>query len=134
MKQTRVLIVGASVSGLASAACLTKNGIEYTIIEKDSRIATPWHNHYERLHLARGICRSQVGGICPNRRCSDSDEASANELGTTSQTRTVASTSKMPAGVCEAVVRMLGRICTRAGAGMRPRRFSTSEIAITARR
>ena len=51
MKQTKVLIVGASVSGLASAACLRKNGIEYTIIEKDSRVATPWRNHYERLRL-----------------------------------------------------------------------------------
>lgn len=51
MKQTNTLIVGASISGLASAACLQKQGIEYTIIEKESEIAAPWHNHYERLHL-----------------------------------------------------------------------------------
>jgi indole-3-pyruvate monooxygenase len=51
MKQTHTLIIGASVSGLASAACLQKQGIEYTIIEKESRVATPWRNHYERLHL-----------------------------------------------------------------------------------
>jgi cation diffusion facilitator CzcD-associated flavoprotein CzcO len=49
--QTHTLIVGASISGLASAACLQKQGIEYIIIEKQSQVAAPWHNHYERLHL-----------------------------------------------------------------------------------
>ncbi|HEX3767737.1 MAG TPA: NAD(P)/FAD-dependent oxidoreductase, partial [Puia sp.] len=51
MEQTNTLIIGASISGLASAACLQKRGIGYTIIEKESGIATPWRNHYERLHL-----------------------------------------------------------------------------------
>ncbi len=51
MKQTNTLIIGASISGLASAACLQKRGIEYTIIEKENQIVTPWRNHYERLHL-----------------------------------------------------------------------------------
>jgi len=51
MRQTNTLIIGASVSGLACAACLQKRGIEYKIIEKESQIAAPWHNHYDRLHL-----------------------------------------------------------------------------------
>ncbi|MEP6750079.1 MAG: NAD(P)/FAD-dependent oxidoreductase [Bacteroidota bacterium] len=51
MKQTTTLIVGASVSGLACAASLQKKQIEYLIIEKETRVATPWHNHYDRLHL-----------------------------------------------------------------------------------
>jgi indole-3-pyruvate monooxygenase len=51
MKQTNTLIIGASISGLASAACLRKRGIDYDIIEKETQIATPWRNHYERLHL-----------------------------------------------------------------------------------
>lgn len=51
MKQTNTLIIGASISGLASAACFQKRGIEYTIIEKETQVATPWRNHYERLHL-----------------------------------------------------------------------------------
>ncbi len=51
MKQTTVLIVGASVSGLASAASLQKQGISYIMIEKETQIASPWRNHYERLHL-----------------------------------------------------------------------------------
>lgn len=51
MQETCTLIVGASASGLASAACLHKQGIEYIIIEKEATAATPWRNHYERLHL-----------------------------------------------------------------------------------
>ncbi|MEP6724688.1 MAG: NAD(P)/FAD-dependent oxidoreductase [Bacteroidota bacterium] len=51
MKQTTALIVGASVSGLSVAACLQKQGIEYIIIEKEAQSATPWRNHYDRLHL-----------------------------------------------------------------------------------
>jgi cation diffusion facilitator CzcD-associated flavoprotein CzcO len=51
MKETNTLIIGASVSGLASAGCLKRAGIDYTIIEKHGLVATPWRNHYERLHL-----------------------------------------------------------------------------------
>ena len=51
MNQTNTLIIGASISGLASAACLQKKGIGYNIIEKESRIGSPWRNHYDRLHL-----------------------------------------------------------------------------------
>ena len=43
--------MGASVSGLASAACLQKQNIDYLIIEKTNSIGTPWRNHYHRLHL-----------------------------------------------------------------------------------
>jgi hypothetical protein len=51
MKQTNTLIIGSSISGLASAAALQKQGIEYIIIEKESQAVAPWRNHYERLHL-----------------------------------------------------------------------------------
>ncbi len=50
-QETNTLIVGASIAGLASAACLGKAGIDYIIIEKYSEVVTPWRNHYERLHL-----------------------------------------------------------------------------------
>ena len=50
-KQTKTLIIGASVAGLASAAALQKQGIDFVIIEKNAQIATPWRNHYHRLHL-----------------------------------------------------------------------------------
>src|ERR1700730_10543383 len=51
MKQTNTLIVGASVSGLASASSLQRQGIEYIIIEKEEQVSMPWRNHYDRLHL-----------------------------------------------------------------------------------
>jgi indole-3-pyruvate monooxygenase len=50
-RETNTLIVGASVSGLASAGCLSKTGIDYIIIEKHAQVVTPWRNHYDRLHL-----------------------------------------------------------------------------------
>jgi indole-3-pyruvate monooxygenase len=51
LQQTQTLIIGAGISGLASAASLKKKQIEYTIIEKQDRIAVSWRNHYDRLHL-----------------------------------------------------------------------------------
>lgn len=51
---TTALIIGASLAGLAAAACLKRYGINYVIIEKQHCIAPAWHNHYERLHLHTG--------------------------------------------------------------------------------
>jgi indole-3-pyruvate monooxygenase len=51
LQQTSTLIIGAGISGLASAVSLKKKQIEYIIIEKQDRIAVPWRNHYDRLHL-----------------------------------------------------------------------------------
>jgi hypothetical protein len=51
LKQTNTLIVGAGISGLASAAALQKQHIDYIIIEKQNQIVSAWRNHYERLHL-----------------------------------------------------------------------------------
>ena len=50
-QSTNTLIIGASISGLASAACLQKKNIDYIIIEKQDQVASPWRNHYDRLHL-----------------------------------------------------------------------------------
>jgi len=46
-----VLVVGASFSGLATAACLRRRNITYSIIEKAQAVGAPWRHHYERLHL-----------------------------------------------------------------------------------
>jgi indole-3-pyruvate monooxygenase len=51
MQETNTLIVGASISGLASAGCLGVAGVDYIIIEKHPAVVTPWRNHYDRLHL-----------------------------------------------------------------------------------
>ncbi|HTJ12658.1 MAG TPA: NAD(P)/FAD-dependent oxidoreductase [Dinghuibacter sp.] len=46
-----VIIVGASVSGLASAACLGRLGIGCQVVERSDSIGAPWRHHYDRLHL-----------------------------------------------------------------------------------
>ena len=51
MEQTSVLVIGASISGLASAASLKKRGIDHIVIEKEAQVGMPWRNHYDRLHL-----------------------------------------------------------------------------------
>ena len=51
LTKTSVLIVGTGISGLATAACLQRQGIEFVIIEKHAHVASAWHNHYHRLHL-----------------------------------------------------------------------------------
>ncbi|MEP6712580.1 MAG: NAD(P)/FAD-dependent oxidoreductase [Ferruginibacter sp.] len=51
MQQTNTLIIGASISGLATAACLRKKGIEFIIIEREEDVGAPWRKHYDRLHL-----------------------------------------------------------------------------------
>jgi cation diffusion facilitator CzcD-associated flavoprotein CzcO len=48
---TQVLIIGASISGLATAACLRRGKVEFVLIEKEGSIAAPWRHHYDRLHL-----------------------------------------------------------------------------------
>jgi indole-3-pyruvate monooxygenase len=45
------LIIGASFSGLATAACLSRKGLGYTVLEKEDAVGAPWRRHYERLHL-----------------------------------------------------------------------------------
>ena len=47
----KAIVIGAGPSGLASAACLTREGVEVEILERSDRIGMSWHGHYERLHL-----------------------------------------------------------------------------------
>jgi indole-3-pyruvate monooxygenase len=51
MPSTHTLIIGASAAGLATAACVKRRGIDFIILEKYPAVATPWRNHYDRLHL-----------------------------------------------------------------------------------
>lgn len=51
MPHTNTLIIGASFSGLALAACLQKHRIDYVLIEKHHHVASSWRAHYDRLHL-----------------------------------------------------------------------------------
>jgi hypothetical protein len=51
LKQTNTLIIGAGISGLASAAALQKQNIDCLIVEERSQLAPAWRSHYDRLHL-----------------------------------------------------------------------------------
>ncbi len=51
LKETDTIIIGASIAGLATAACLQKKNIPFIILEKEEKVAAPWHRHYDRLHL-----------------------------------------------------------------------------------
>lgn len=55
-----VVVVGASVSGLACAACLTRRGVGYRVIERSGTIGDPWRRHYQRLHLHTNKRLSQL--------------------------------------------------------------------------
>lgn len=49
--QTPILIIGASFSGLATAACLRRRKLAFEVIEQEDSVAAPWRHHYHRLHL-----------------------------------------------------------------------------------
>ena len=49
--QTNTLIIGASISGLASAAACKKHNINFVLLEKEGQTCAPWRSHYDRLHL-----------------------------------------------------------------------------------
>jgi indole-3-pyruvate monooxygenase len=49
--QTNTIIIGASISGLASAAACKKYKIDFILLEKEGRTCAPWRTHYDRLHL-----------------------------------------------------------------------------------
>lgn len=45
------VIVGASAAGLAVAACLSRRGVPFVLLEQHPHVAHAWRNHYQRLHL-----------------------------------------------------------------------------------
>jgi len=45
------VIVGASAAGLATAACLTRAGVPFELLEERDVVGAAWRGHYDRLHL-----------------------------------------------------------------------------------
>ena len=46
-----ILVIGAGPAGLATSACLRREGLVHVVLEREARIANAWHRHYDRLHL-----------------------------------------------------------------------------------
>lgn len=51
MPSTEILVIGAGPAGLAVSACLRREGLAHTVLEREATVASSWHRHYERLHL-----------------------------------------------------------------------------------
>lgn len=46
-----VIVIGAGPAGLAVSACLRKQGVAHTLLDREQTIAASWRRHYDRLHL-----------------------------------------------------------------------------------
>ena len=62
-RETDVLVVGASAAGLATAACLTDQGITCEVLEASDVVACAWRQHYDRLHLHTPRSASALPGL-----------------------------------------------------------------------
>jgi NAD(P)H-nitrite reductase large subunit len=51
MQSEDILVIGAGPAGLATSACLRREGLAHTVLERDEEIAGAWRRHYDRLHL-----------------------------------------------------------------------------------
>lgn len=55
-----VVIIGAGPAGLAVAACLTRAGVPFTLVDRATDVASAWRTHYARLHLHTAKRYSQL--------------------------------------------------------------------------
>ena len=62
-RRTDVLVVGASASGLATAACLRQAGATFEVLEAEAEVGAPWRHHYDRLHLHTPRATSALPGL-----------------------------------------------------------------------
>jgi len=51
MQSEDILVVGAGPAGLATSACLCREGLPHMVLEREGQIASVWNRHYDRLHL-----------------------------------------------------------------------------------
>lgn len=64
---TKVLVIGASAAGLATAACLREAGVPFEVLEATDVVGTAWRHHYDRLHRHTPKSASALPGL-PMRR------------------------------------------------------------------
>lgn len=60
MIEPDTLIIGAGPAGLAVGACLKREGVPCTIVERSSDVGSAWRGHYARLHLHTDRDRSTL--------------------------------------------------------------------------
>ena len=46
-----ILVIGAGPAGLATSACLRREGLPHVVLERETSIAPAWLRHFDRLHL-----------------------------------------------------------------------------------
>jgi putative flavoprotein involved in K+ transport len=59
----RAVVVGGGPAGLATAACLAREGIGAVVLERAPRIGDHWRQHYDRLHLHTARALSGLPGL-----------------------------------------------------------------------
>ena len=57
------IVIGAGAAGLAAAHALIKAGVPTAILEKESRLAEPWHRRHLNLHLNTHRDLSSLPGV-----------------------------------------------------------------------
>ncbi|RUX24977.1 NAD(P)/FAD-dependent oxidoreductase [Mesorhizobium sp. M7A.F.Ca.US.011.01.1.1] len=57
------IVVGAGAAGLAAAHALMNAGVPTAILEKESRLAEPWHRRHQQLHLNTHRDLSSLPGL-----------------------------------------------------------------------
>lgn len=57
------IVIGAGPAGLASAACLSRRGIDVRIVEQAADVGSAWRSHYDRLHLHTVKSHSALPGL-----------------------------------------------------------------------
>jgi len=60
---TETLIIGASASGLATAAALAAADRPFEVLEATDVVGTAWRHHYDRLHLHTPKSASSLPGL-----------------------------------------------------------------------
>jgi putative flavoprotein involved in K+ transport len=59
----QIAVVGAGPSGLATAACLKRAGLEPLVLERADRLGQQWRSHYDRLRLHTARALSGLPGL-----------------------------------------------------------------------
>lgn len=57
------IVIGAGAAGLAAAHALAKAGVTMQILEREERLAEPWHRRHDNLHLNTHRDLSSLPGV-----------------------------------------------------------------------